>query len=303
MQIEPREPRDPTAMGRITEEMAKIISGIRVVAEDESGSSRSAQPWEGSPTDGPCPQCGGNEYVAEPRSREILPGRPATYLVAVPCSMCHELRRRQRLAQRAARISAECGLSKLQLTWTFERFEVYEGNEAAYAAARQFAENPGANWLAIAGERSTGKTHLMCAIATKLIDRGVPVLYAYVPLLLDWLRQGYRHLQELEWAEYGDFDQRLQRLMTVDLLLLDDLGAEKTTDWAAEKLTSVFDQRLLHERPLVVTTNIDATVVEDSLPRIYSRLQRHPCSTIVRNLATPLHERSRQAARRSGNRR
>ena len=231
--------------------------------------------------------------MAEERRREILPGRPAVYLVAVPCPICHEIRRRQRLAERAARISSECGLTELQLTWTFENFQVYRGNEAAYRAARQFAESPGSNWLTIAGERGTGKTHLLCAIARRAIDRGMPVLYAYVPLLLDWLRQGYRHLNDLEWEEDGDFDERLERLMTVDLLLLDDLGSEKPTDWAAEKLTTVFDQRLLNRLPLVVTTNIDPAAVEDTLPRIYSRLERHPQGSIVRNVAVPLHLRDR----------
>jgi hypothetical protein len=62
------------------------------------------------------------------------------------------------------------------------------------------------------------------------------------------------------------------------LLILDDLGTEKLTDWAAEKLDTLIDHRYIKGLPLVVTTNVPAAQLS---PRIASRLQDRRLGRVV----------------------
>lgn len=212
-----------------------------------------------------------------------------------PCPACAPIREQERRAARAAAVSAECGLSESQRRQDFSSFRVYKGNEQAFAAARAFADDPAHLWLILAGAPGNGKTHLMSAIGNAAISRGIPTVYAYVPDLLEWLRQGYR--EEVRRRAYGDEDGdegngfygRFERVKTVDLLLLDDLGTESRTGWVTEKLEALFDYRYRHELPLVCTTNAGYAGVRDLSERIYSRLQRYEHKAMVPITAEPYH--------------
>ena len=73
-----------------------------------------------------------------------------------------------------------------------------------------------------------GKTHLAAAIANQAAADGIDVVFQPVPDLLDWLRASY--------SAYSDsYQERFDRIRTVPVLILDDLGAESGTEWAGEK--------------------------------------------------------------------
>jgi len=149
---------------------------------------------------------------------------------------------------------------------TFDKFVFRPGLEEALESAQAMAEETGDfTWLTFMGDTARGKTHLGVAIVRHWLARGRPARYAYVPLLLDELRSGFR--------EDGDrsYDSRFEFFLNVPLLMLDDLGTENRTPWVQEKLDTIIDYRLMNDLALVINTN--STM--DELPyRVASRLQR-----------------------------
>ena len=185
------------------------------------------------------------------------------YAQVVPCQCV-----RARLeAEKTARLLAHCELPVNTIHMTLEVFKVGDGLKEAYDAACSLAEDEAAeNWVTLMSPVDRGKTHLAIAVCRRWLRRGVPARYAYVPVLLDELRRGFR--------EGGDrsYESRWELFKEVPLLVLDDLGTENRTAWVQERLDTIIDYRLMHGKALVVTTNLTM----DELPfRIASRLQRH----------------------------
>jgi len=104
------------------------------------------------------------------------------------------------------------------------------------------------------------------------VEYGMNTLFLTVPDLLDWLRYSYD-------SSDTTFEQRFEEIRNVGLLVLDDLGSQNSTKWAAEKLFQIIDYRYSRKLPLVVTTNL---TFEDLDDRIRSRLQDPDLSTRVR---------------------
>lgn len=132
----------------------------------------------------------------------------------------------------------------------------------AYDAARAFAEEP-QGWLMLLGEYGCGKTHLAAAIANEQIARGQPALFVVVPDLLDHLRAAYSPHSPTT------YDERFDQVRNAPLLILDDLGAQYSTEWAQEKLFQIFNYRYNSRLPTVITSNIDLEAIDI---RIRSRL-------------------------------
>ncbi len=157
-------------------------------------------------------------------------------------------------------------LSNLEAFWQkdFSNFD-YEiaGTEDAYRAAQKFAKEP-EGWLVLMGGYGSGKTHLAAAIANYVVqEHRMQVYFAVAPDLLHHLRAAFAP------NSATTYDDRFEQIRSVPLLVIDDLGAEQTTPWAAEKLYQIFNHRYNNQFPTVVTSNCDL----DSLdPRIRSRL-------------------------------
>lgn len=116
--------------------------------------------------------------------------------------------------------------------------------------------------LLLTGTYGTGKTHLATAIANALLDDGVPAMYD------TWAG----HLQRLK-DEFANGERRHLSLMKkVDVLIIDDLGKDKLTEWNNEVLFEVINYRYEHRKPVVVTTNATPKELEDRCPAVYSRL-------------------------------
>lgn len=133
----------------------------------------------------------------------------------------------------------------------------------ALEAARSFARNMEGGWLLLEGTYGTGKTHLAAAIGNERLKFGDNVMFVTTPDLLDHLRNTYNPRAEMTYDELFD------KMRNATLLILDDLGVENPSEWAKEKLFQLLNHRYSHQRPTVITTNVDL----DSLdPRIRSRL-------------------------------
>jgi len=137
-----------------------------------------------------------------------------------------------------------------------------ESFSGAAQSARQFAEEP-QGWLVFAGPSGSGKTHLAAAIAGRCIETGRAALFMVVPDLLDHLRAAYQ-----PGSEVG-YDDLFEMLRSAPVLLLDDLGTQSATPWAAEKLFQLINHRYGAQLPSVITTNLD---LENFDGRIRSRL-------------------------------
>ena len=98
------------------------------------------------------------------------------------------------------------------------------------------------------GDSGTGKSHLLVELGTVLIrDRGCSVLFRSSARMLDELQD--RFDDEDEQQRYW------QQLLTVEVLLLDDVGAERGTEWRVDRLARLVDERYERELPIVAATN------------------------------------------------
>lgn len=116
--------------------------------------------------------------------------------------------------------------------------------------------------LVLIGPVGVGKTHAATAAVRGHYGDGAD---------LEWTPVG-EMLDRLDWRR-TDSSRYLDRLMTCDLLLVDDLGAERANEWTGERLYAVVNRRWMDDRPLVATSNLDPDGLRDALgERTYSRL-------------------------------
>jgi DNA replication protein DnaC len=119
--------------------------------------------------------------------------------------------------------------------------------------------------LWIQGDVGTGKTTLAMLVSKAAADAGRSIAIYSLPRLLNLLREAMD-------SEQGKLDF-LDRLTAVDLLHLDDLGAENRTDWVLEQLYSIVNARYEAERAIVATTNLMPDELSERLgARTVSRL-------------------------------
>ena len=147
---------------------------------------------------------------------------------------------------------------------TFANFAPRNGTEDAVLAALDFTVGNSPPTLTLIGPPGSGKTHLMEAIGRQFLDQGRTVRYELVAHLLDKLRRSYSSDNENHITEvcYG-----------ADVLMLDDMGLEKPSDWVREQVTALVDERWRNNRMLVVGTNENHTSIEEKLgSRLASRL-------------------------------
>jgi len=209
--------------------------------------------------------CGGTGFV-----RTNAPVGHPLFGEAIPC-ICQTDKRAREQGQRLRRMS---GLSEHELlTYTFEAFDPRSSRAdaqgiAQMAAAKALCEayaGDSRGWLLLVGGVGSGKTHLAAAIAVSQLNRGLGVFMATMPDILDMLRGGY--------DDVVGFDERFDALKRIPLLVIDDLGSERKTDWVSEKLYQLVNARYENRRALVITSNVDprrATVNVES--RVLSRL-------------------------------
>ena len=210
-------------------------------------------------------RCGGARWV-----RVNFPPDHPLANKAIPC-LCLSDRQAREQADRLRRLSA---IPEGQLHYmTFDTFDPTrprnDAQQAIAARAKRLAEvytEQMCGWLLLIGNNGTGKTHLATAIARRCLDDGRSVYMDSVPHLLDMLRAGYN--------EPGSYEYRMQQLADVFLLVLDDLGMEKLTEWAREHLFQVIDRRLGARKAMVLTSNTPINLMAGTLGKaICSRLQ------------------------------
>lgn len=183
----------------------------------------------------PCGQCGGLGLVRTERG-------------SAPCSCQVEHARRIRLDR--------AGIPRGFVGATFETYRSTAATRDALLIARRYAEEfppvdrtKGAGLL-FWGTVGTGKTHLASAIAEMLCGRGFQPVFVDVRELLDRLRRSFDPKATETETEI------VAPIFKADLVVIDELGATRPTDWAFETLELLIGGLYNRTVPAVVTTNL-----------------------------------------------
>lgn len=157
----------------------------------------------------------------------------------------------QKRLEEPERLMKEANLGERFNDRTFASFDAKRDREAFDACSRYAnTDNLMAckrNGLIIAGGFGSGKTHLAASISRVLVDRGIPVLFGTAIEHLDKIRDDYEHT---------GINRYLAKLKATPVLVIDDLGKEKKSDWTKQVLFDIVNYRYEHMLPLIVTTNL-----------------------------------------------
>ena len=190
-----------------------------------------------------CPLCEGTKFMFEPGTMKVVPCRCQAPKVWQPAPAYQ--------AMTFATFKDRKGLPA----------EERRSLNAAVQEALRFVHGD-KTILTLMGPNGVGKTHLALAIAQEAAASGVEPLFWSVSTLLDQIRRTYND---------DKAPDVFSPCLTVPLLVLDDLGSQKSSDWVDEKLFMIIDGRYMAGLKTVITTNLDPA---KQLPaRISSRLR------------------------------
>jgi len=153
---------------------------------------------------------------------------------------------------------------------TFDNFIIKDKNAKCHKLLKSYADRFDEMYekrqgLILYGSVGTGKTFGAACIANQLLSQGISVVMTSFVRLIDEMRR---------FDE--DVYRKIQRIMRAKLLIIDDLGAERDTSFALEKVYDIIDARYLSKKPLILTTNlniVDMLNEEDArYSRIYDRI-------------------------------
>ncbi|WP_379706604.1 ATP-binding protein [Mediterraneibacter gnavus] len=166
------------------------------------------------------------------------------------------------------RIKASGLQDKALYDYTFDKDN---GINPEMAYAHKYVENwedmkANSSGLLLWGNVGTGKSFFAGCIANALLEKGVPVL----------MTNFSRILNTLTGMHFEDRNQFIDSLNRYSLLIIDDLGIERNSEFALEQVFNVIDSRYRSKKPLIVTTNLTLTEL-NSAPdvahrRIYDRI-------------------------------
>jgi DNA replication protein DnaC len=187
-----------------------------------------------------CPlgECDGSTWILDDETGQARPCR------------CREQRIRQ-----AASGGVGTGIGRRFLEVSFEREPIVSLDPVVLRQVRTFVRSLEDNLEAgrglwFDGPVGTGKTSLAILVAKAAKEAGRSYAVYPVPRLLAEIKRTFD--RDASDSYLGFF----RRLCSVDLLVLDDLGAEKQTEWVLEQLYSIVNERWQDQRSIVVTTNI-----------------------------------------------
>ncbi len=208
-----------------------------------------------------CPNCGGSGYVG-----------------AVMCGCLKELCRQEQKKE----LSSLLGSGKE----SFENFRLYyysttpdpvygisprENMRTVFEVVRDYARNfsRDAGSLLFTGGTGLGKTFLSACVARTVADSGFSVVY-------DTAAQLFRDFESAKFnaatAEEGD--ALTKKYLQCDLLIVDDLGTEMTTQFTISALYTVVNSRLMDRQPTIISTNLSMDEMRRRYtPQIVSRLE------------------------------
>jgi DNA replication protein DnaC len=187
-----------------------------------------------------CPygECDGSTWILDEQSNQSRPCR------------CREAR-----VRRAVSGGIGTGIGRRFLEVSFEREPIISIEPTLLRRVKAFTRDIESNLdagkgLWFDGPVGTGKTSLAILVAKAARDAGRSYAVYPVPRLLAEIKRTFDRDASDSYMSF------FRRVCTVDILVLDDLGAEKQTEWVLEQLFSIVNERWQDRRSIVVTTNI-----------------------------------------------
>lgn len=170
--------------------------------------------------------------------------------------------------QQVRRLKSVSLMDEIFAEATFENFDVTDSNRANYKYCLNYAKKfnqmyESGQGLLLYGSVGTGKSFAAACIANALMgDLRTVVMTSLVKLL--------QQISAFD-NKYSEEDL-INDLMKPSLLILDDLGAERNTDFALEKVYNIIDSRYRSKKPLILTTNLSIKDMKESTDTRYSRI-------------------------------
>jgi DNA replication protein DnaC len=148
---------------------------------------------------------------------------------------------------------------------TFANYAVTAENQRAYKVAVRYVEKfddmyANSQGILFHGPVGTGKSYTAAAIANELMNRKYPVIMTSFIKLLQRMNG------------FNPDDEYIEKLNRAKLLVIDDLGAERGTDFALEKVYNIVDSRYRSGKPLILTTNLTMAQIKDETDIRYTRI-------------------------------
>ena len=195
-----------------------------------------------------------------------------------PCECLHKLYNQE--------LTKELGVLLRNGDESFERFDLSlysdlaqdgglsprENMARVLSACRKFAENfPQVSTnLLLQGDTGLGKTFLSACMARIIAGKGYSVCYDSAAAALDAFER-QKFARDPEEAENAT--RRVRRMLSCDLMILDDLGTEMLTPFSVSALYTLLNTRLVNGRRIIISTNCpDAELQRRYSPQICSRL-------------------------------
>lgn len=164
--------------------------------------------------------------------------------------------------QRLNMLKSMCFQDSALYCWTFENDN---GRNLLISKAKTYVEK----WsemlaknigLLLWGEVGTGKTYFAACIANALVENCVSVKMTNFSTILNDL------------FYENDKNQYIDRLDNHSLLIIDDLGIERDTEYALEQVYNIIDARYKSNKPLIVTTNLTITEIKNPVDTAHKRI-------------------------------
>lgn len=208
------------------------------------------------------------------KEREIiwLDGKPKKVPVMCKCRAEEEkLKKEQMQKEEEMRSIQRAKISSMMddtfRTACFANYQIRNGNERHLKVAKKYCiefskmyeRNQG---LLFWGTVGTGKSYTAACIANYLLEANTSVV----------MTSFVRILQEMQGFDREREETFTNKLNSVKLLIIDDLGAERSTDYALEKVYGIIDNRYRAKKPLILTTNLTLQQMQEATDIRYARI-------------------------------
>ena len=189
-----------------------------------------------------------------------------------------EQKKRQHYKEIINQFYSQNYISKRLKEYKFDNFKVTDINKKEVEIAKDFTNkcinNKLEKGLIITGNSGVGKTHLAASISNELIQKDILVLMGRLTSLLDMIKETFKDNSKSE-------NELIDLFSNLDMIVIDDLGTEKISQWALDKLYTIIENRNENKLPIIITTRFDK---QSLLNRFYQSNDKDLSNAIIQKL-------------------